>query len=68
LILCPGEERQEIMQVVDPFEATDHIATKALLAVCALDLCGNANRRQHLANGHAGNCFMCQRGRDLGRL
>jgi lysophospholipid acyltransferase (LPLAT)-like uncharacterized protein len=46
------------MQVVDPFKATDHIATEALLAVRALDLCGNANRRQHLSNGHTWDRFV----------
>ena len=68
MILRPGEERQEFVQVVDPFEATNHIAAKALLAVCALDLGGNANRRQDLANGHTGDSLKCQSGRDLGRL
>ena len=48
------------MQVVDPFKATDHIAAEALLAVRALDLCGNANRRQHLTNGHARDRFVSE--------
>ena len=43
------------MQVVDPFKATNHIAAQALLTVRALDLCGNANRRQHLTNAHTWN-------------
>ena len=56
------------MQVVDPFKATNHIAAQALLTVRALDLCGNANRRQHLTNGHTWNDLVCQCALDSGRV
>ena len=56
------------MQVVDPFKATDHIAAKTLLAVRALDLCGNTNGRQHLTNGHTRNGFVAECTLDSGRV
>ena len=56
------------MEIFNPFKAANHIAAETLLAVRALDLGGNANRRQHLTNGHTWNRFVAECALDRGRV